>query len=175
MKRNQLVVWFLLGLLSCSSCSKITYKPIITSLKNSTIDTEKKDALSKIETFYNEAKYHHLRILECAILVSTSDSNIDLITKVADYVSKFGSDTKVFMSIAKISSTMNKNSNELKDILDLALMKTSEADRIISLAKFASTLTKESEKEELEIKIKNMKATAEYTSVEDALKNRYNY
>jgi hypothetical protein len=130
---------------------------------------EKQEALLKIEQFHNEAKFHHGAIAEIARLVPRAEHNIPVIVHCAYLASKFGYHTAPLMDIARIAELSDQECEELRDIAELVVLKRSGTAQVVQLAKSAFRVQSEEEKKQLRKRIEELKATADYKSIEEAL------
>jgi tetratricopeptide (TPR) repeat protein len=130
---------------------------------------EKQEALLKIEQFNNEARFHHGAIVEIARLVPKAEYNIPVIVHCAYLASKFGYHTVPLMDIAQLAVLCDQECEELRDIAELAVLKLSGTAQVVQLAKSAFRAQGEEEKKQLRKKIEELKATADYKNIEEAL------
>lgn len=132
---------------------------------------EKQEALRSIEGFRNEAKFHQDAILDIARLVPKAQHNISVITHTAYLASKFGYHTGGLIQIAQIASLCDHDCEELRDLAELVVMKLSETGQVIRLAESAVKAQSEEEKKHIKHGIEELKATADYGSIEEALED----
>ena len=131
---------------------------------------EKQEALLKIEQFNNEARFHHGAIVEIARLVPKAEHNIPVIVHCAYLASKFGYHTVPLMDIAQLAVLCDQECEELRDIAELVVLKLSGTADVVQLAKSAFRAKSEEEKKQLRKRIEDLKATADYKNIEEALK-----
>ena len=130
---------------------------------------EKQEALRAIEGIYNEAKFHNGAILEIARLVPKAEHNISVIAHIAYLASKCGHSTRSLVEVAQLASSCEHDCGELSDIADLIVMKLSGTMQVIRLAEWAVKAQTAEEKEQVRNRIDELKATADYRSIEEAL------
>jgi tetratricopeptide (TPR) repeat protein len=131
---------------------------------------EKQEALRKIEQFHNEAKFHQGAIAEIAHLVPEAEYNIPVIVHCAYLASRFGYHTAPLIYIARIAELSDQECEELSDIAELVVLKLSGTAQVVQLAKSAFRAQSEEEKKQLRKRIEELKATADYKNIEEALK-----
>ncbi len=131
---------------------------------------EKQEALLKIEQFNKEARFHHGAIVEIARLVPKAEHNITVIVHCAYLASKFGYHTAPLMDIAQIAVLCDQECEELRDIAELVVLKLSGTAQVVQLAKSAFRAESEEGKKQIRKRIEELKATADYKNLEEALK-----
>jgi hypothetical protein len=131
---------------------------------------EKQEALLKIEQFNNEARFHHGAIVEIARLVPKAEYNIPVIVHCAYLASKFGYHTVPLMDIAQLAALCDQECEELRDIAELVVLKLSGTADVVQLAKSAFRAKSEEEKRQIRKRIEELKVTADYKNIEEALK-----
>ena len=136
---------------------------------------EKQKAIDSIEVYYKKARkqgYHDGGVSAVASVVPTAKHNLPVIVHVAYLVQSFGYHTKPLIDIAKIGATSDQECPELSDIADLVVMKLSETGKIMQLAELAVKAQSVEEKNQVMQKIEEIKATADYKSIEEALEGQ---
>lgn len=133
---------------------------------------EKQEALRKIEKFFNEANFHNNAILDIARLVPKAEYNVPVIIRAAYLASGFGYNTGGLVDIAKLASSLDHETNELPEIIDLVVLKLSETFKVIKCAELVAKAQSEKEKQMVRQEIENLKATADYKSIEEALEGQ---
>ena len=73
----------------------------------------KQEALKKINTYYAADRLHQDRVKEIENLLKHSNYNIQLIAKIAEYVSALGYHTDLLVDIAKIASKTDHERHSL--------------------------------------------------------------
>lgn len=131
---------------------------------------EKREALRTVEGYYKEAAFHNGAILDIARLILKAEYNIPVIVRAAYLVSKFGYHTTPLVDIGKLAASLDHECEELLDIIDLIVTKLSETGRIVRLAESAAKAKSAEEKEQVKQEIEKIKASADYKSIEEALK-----
>jgi len=127
-----------------------------------------KDALSEIDGYYSEAKFHQGAISEIASLVPEANHNIRVITRTAYLASKFGYHTGPLMDIAKMAAKLDHECEELSELAELAVLNRGGTG-VVRLAELAANAQSEEEKHRIREEIEWMKTTADYASVEEGL------
>ena len=130
-----------------------------------------KDALSEIKGYYNEAKSCHGAIREIANLVEEAKHNLWVITRTAYLASKFGYHTRPLLDIARMAAMLDHECEELYDLAELAVLNRGGTG-VVQLAELAAKAQNEAEKNHIREKIEKLKATADYASIEEALKEQ---
>ena len=133
---------------------------------------EKQEALRQIEKIYNEAKSCHGAIMEIARMVPKAEYNMSVLVHTAYLASKFGYHTGGVVQIAQIASQCDHECKELSDIADLVMIRLSGTLKLFEFAESAVKAQSEDEKKEIKQKIEELRATADYKSIEEALKGQ---
>ena len=128
-----------------------------------------KEALREIEGYRSEAKFHQGAISDIASLVPEASHNISVITRTAYLASKFGYHTVPLMDIAKMAAMLDHECEELYELAELSVLKLSGTPRVVELAELAAKAQSEEEKQHIREEIENLKATADYPNIEEAL------
>ena len=132
---------------------------------------EKQEALRTIEGFLNEAESCQGAILDIARLVPKAQHNVPVIIYTAYLASRSGSNTRALIPIAQLASSCDHDCAELRDLAELVLMKLSETQQVIRLAESAVKAQSEEEKKHVRQRIEELRATADYGSIEEALES----
>ena len=130
---------------------------------------EKQEALRSIEGFLNEAEFHQGAILDIARLVPKAKHNVPVITHTAYLASRCGHSTGALIQIAQMASLCDHDCEELQDLAELVVMKLSGTLQVIRLAESAVKTQSEEEKRHVRQGIEELRATADYGSIEEAL------
>lgn len=133
---------------------------------------EKQEALHTIEGFYKKAKFSNVAILDIARMIPKAEHNISVITHAAYLAGTFGYHTLSVMQIARIASTSDQECQELSEIADLVVMKLSETGKIVQLGELAIKAKSDEERKLVKQKIGEIKASADYKSLEEALEGQ---
>ncbi|MFO7652742.1 MAG: hypothetical protein R6X25_02865 [Candidatus Krumholzibacteriia bacterium] len=112
---------------------------------------------------------HHIRVVECGGLAFRAPYNHAVIERAAHYVATLGSNTSVYMAIARIAANAPAECPRLAAVLDLAVMRQSESQAIVELARRACRFTSPADEQAWQRAYESLVATAEYPSVEMAL------
>ena len=133
---------------------------------------EKQKALRAIEGFLSEAKFHQGAILDIARLVPKAQHNVPVITHTAYLASRCGHSTGALIQIAQMASLCDHDCEELLDLAKLVVLKLSGTLQVIRVAELAVKAQSEEEKKHVRQKIEELRATADYGSIEEALENQ---
>ena len=130
---------------------------------------EKTSALGTICSQFLRADYNRIQVLECGNLALNATHNLSVIKGAAGYLAILGSNTKVYLEIARLAEASDTECEHLGEVLDLAVMKQSESQSIIALAKTVCAISSPDAEEAWQEQYDYLRSRAEYSSVESAL------
>ncbi len=155
--------------LQCKSQSE--YGLLTDMIKNES-NAEKLKALEDIKNIYINSKFHNRRIFECALIVNRSYTNIGSIVKAADYISKIGYNTTVFIGLAQIGSICGFENPTIDKLLDLAVLsKGSGGQKIIQLGMKSCLQLSLEDQHNLQIEIDKLTKDADFKTLDEAFKD----
>ena len=128
-----------------------------------------REALSEIERYHDEARFAQGAIRKIADLVPEAKHNIPVITRTAYLASKFGYHTGWLVDIARKAAMLEHECEELYALAELSVLKLSETLRVVEIAELATKAQGEEEKKHIREEIENLKATADYPNIKEAL------
>lgn len=177
MRRITAVIAILIFITMASGCAKLwipmetkvsrTWKPAI--FRQEMESWEKQEALRKIERFYDEAESGHGAIAEIASQIPGAEHNIEVITHCADLAHKFGHHTRAFIDIAKLAASCDYECKKLRDIAEMVVLRLPGTVEVIQVAELAIKARSREEKEHVRAEMEELRATADYGSIEEAL------
>jgi hypothetical protein len=156
-------------------CKNQTEYSLLSDMIKNESNKDSLKALEEIKKIYLNAKFHNTRIFECAIMLQHSSYNIYTIVTAADYISKIGYNTKVFISLAQIASICDFDNVTIADLLDLAVLsKSSNGQKIINLAMQSCQKLTLEQQNDLNNQIEKLKKIADFKTLEEAFKDSVN-
>lgn len=133
---------------------------------------ERQEALKTVAGYEKEARFHNVSIREIGGLIPTAEYNIPVIVRAAYLASKFGYHTKPLIDVAKLAASSDHEVKELNEIIDLVVLKLSGTLQVVRVAESAVNAKSDEEKNQVKQKIEKLKASADYKSIEEALKTQ---
>lgn len=156
-------------------CKNQTEYSLLTDMIKNESNKDTLKALEEIKNIYENAKFHNTRIFECALMLQHSSYNIYTIVTAADYISKIGYNTKVFISLAQIASICDFDNVTIAELLDLAVLsKSSGGQKIINLAMHSCQKLTLEEQHDLKIQVEKLAKNADFKTLEEAFKDSAN-
>jgi len=113
---------------------------------------------------------HHSMVVEAGGRLLQAEHNHAVIERAMDYIATIGFNTSVYREIVIIAAEAPAECERLDRVLDLAVRRLSDSGLVIALAKQAPYLATEEHEQRWDAMYENLSRSAEYASVEEALK-----
>ena len=161
---NKLFTVLLIGLLSLQF---VTIKEAKAQIKQYT----KEDAIKKIKELLENAPFKMSSNNQLEKMAKNANYNFGSLVYITEISTKIGYHTELFISIGEIASKANHEIQFLDQIAELIGMKTTETSGLVDLAKQAENAKTEIELQKVKEEITKLKSTAEFKTIDEAIKN----
>ena len=131
----------------------------------------KDDAIRKIKELLDNAPFKMSSNNQLEKLTKKATYNFSSLVYITELSTKIGYHTELFIAIGEIASKANHEIPYLDQIAELIGMKTTETSGLVDLAKQADKAKKEDELKKVREEITNLKSTAEFKTIDEAIKS----
>ena len=161
---NKLFTVLLIGLLSLQF---VTIKEAKAQIKQYSME----DAIKKIRELLEKAPFKMSSNNQLEKMAKNANYNFGSLVYITEISTKIGYHTELFISIGEIASKANHEIQFLDQIAELIGMKTTETSGLVDLAKQAENAKTEIELQKVKEEITKLKSTAEFKTIDEAIKN----
>ena len=161
-------VGLVLLVLSVSAC--------VTSIGGDVFNADtysKARALREVRRYHSAASVSNKKhVFEVARMIEGAHYNIASLVRAAELLSRLGYHTAVILDVARIAAGAPSEREEFTDLVDLSVTMLSTSGSIVRLARRFADVRGVAERRELQMELAELKESADYGSVNEALLRR---